>query len=78
MKTYRLAAPFLLTLLAFTPVAAQEKRALEHEDYALWNQIQDDVLSTDGRWLAYRLVPGDGDASLVIQALEGTSTTSWR
>jgi dipeptidyl aminopeptidase/acylaminoacyl peptidase len=76
MKTYRLAAPFLLTLLAFTPVAAQEKRALEHEDYAMWNQIEDDVLSTDGRWLAYRLVPGDGDASLVVQALDGDRSLS--
>lgn len=51
------------------PVAAQDTRPLDHDDYARWNRIQSDVLSKDGRWLAYRLVPGEGDATLTVQSL---------
>ncbi|NNF12311.1 MAG: S9 family peptidase [Gemmatimonadetes bacterium] len=67
----------LRTLLTLTflvalaiPVAGQEKRALDHADYARWNRIQDDVLSKDGRWLAYRLVPGEGDATMTVRHLQ--------
>ncbi len=65
-----LVAVTLFAVLAGT-VAAQESRPLDHEDYARWNRIQSDVLSKDGRWLAYRLVPGEGDATLMIRDLEG-------
>jgi dipeptidyl aminopeptidase/acylaminoacyl peptidase len=58
-------------LLIAAPLAAQEPRVLEHTDYDLWNRIQNDLMSADGSWLAYRLVPGGGDASLVIQSLAG-------
>lgn len=75
MKTSPRTRPILgvLALLALGcgPVGAQQKRALDHADYAIWNRIDDEVLSADGGWLAYRLVPGDGDARLVIRALRG-------
>ena len=70
MQTPRFTLPALLFLLASAPVSAQQKRALEHADYDRWNRIQNDVLSADGEWLAYRLVPGDGDATLMIQGLD--------
>lgn len=64
-----LALAFVAALAA--PVTGQEKRPLDHDDYARWNRIQNDVLSDDGRWLAYRLVPGEGDATLTIRDLRG-------
>ncbi len=67
MKT---AFPSIIALvLLAAPIAGQERRALDHADYDVWNRIQGDVLSTNGEWLAYRLVPGDGDALLVVQGL---------
>jgi acetyl esterase/lipase len=69
MKIARALLPILLTAVVVAPTSAQEKRPLEHTDYAIWNRLQNDVLSADGRWLAYRLVPGDGDATLTVQAL---------
>lgn len=65
----RLAVAALVCLTA--PLSAQEPKALDHADYDRWNRIQSDVLSADGRWLAYRLVPGDGGATLMIQGLSG-------
>jgi dipeptidyl aminopeptidase/acylaminoacyl peptidase len=68
----------LIGLLAFTlltsPLYAQDKRPLDHSDYDLWNRVQNDVVSRDGRWLAYRLVPGDGDARVIIRALRGDAS----
>jgi len=69
MKISGILLPFVLTAVSFAPASAQEPRALDHADYAIWNRLQDDILSANGRWLAYRLVPGDGDATLVVQAL---------
>ncbi len=63
-----LLATFCAALVA-PPAAAQEKRALDHADFDRWNRIQNDIVSTDGRWLAYRLVPGDGDATMIVRSL---------
>ncbi len=61
-----------LSILASFPLAlsAQQQVPLDHDAYAIWNSIQDEDFSRDGRWLAYRLVPGDGDAALVVENLE--------
>ena len=61
-----------LSILASFPLAlsAQQQVPLDHDAYAIWNSIQDEDFSRDGRWLAYRLVPGDGDATLVVENLE--------
>ena len=61
-----------LSILVTAPLAlsAQQKVSLDHDSYAIWKQIQDEDFSRDGRWLAYRLVPGDGDATLVVEHLE--------
>ena len=58
----------LLAALA-APLHAQQQRALDHGDYARWNEIEDREVSADGRWLAYRLVPGEGDGRLVLRSL---------
>jgi len=70
MTRARISLAFVLLALVAVPVAAQDKRVLDHTDYDIWNRIQNDVLSADGDWLAYRLTPGDGDATLVIRSLD--------
>lgn len=71
MKLARTLFPAVAALLVTLPISAQERRALDHADYDIWNRIQNDVLSADGRWLVYRLVPGDGDATMIVRALDG-------
>lgn len=50
--------------------AASGLRALDHDDYDRWNRIAGERLSPDGRWLAYALVPGDGDGAVLVRNLE--------
>ncbi len=59
---------FAVALLALTGagVSAQSTefgRPLDHTDYDRWNRIGNQTLSPDGQWLAYRVIPGDDDAS---------------
>ena len=49
----------VLTLLIPTRTEAQ-KRPLDHADYDLWNRIQNQRLSPDGRYVTYQLTPGEG------------------
>jgi dipeptidyl aminopeptidase/acylaminoacyl peptidase len=71
------ALPLLLLVIPATDALAQSAAAsaeavpLDHSAYAIWNRIGDEVLSPDGRWLAYRLQPGDGDGALLVRDLEG-------
>jgi dipeptidyl aminopeptidase/acylaminoacyl peptidase len=53
-------------LLVSTP---PPKRALTHADFDGWRSIASQVLSRDGRWLAYSYMPQDGDGELVVREL---------
>jgi hypothetical protein len=57
-------------------VFAQQKRPLTHADYDSWRSIQGTTLSRDGKYLAYALVPQDGDGEIVVHHLE--SGKEWR
>src|SRR5205085_10640020 len=45
-------------------------------DYDAWRSIQGQTLSRDGKYLAYALVPQDGDGEVVVRHLE--SGKEWR
>ena len=45
------------------------KRPLNHRDYDSWRTIQGQVLSRDGKFLAYTLFPQEGDGQLVVRNL---------
>jgi dipeptidyl aminopeptidase/acylaminoacyl peptidase len=45
------------------------KRPLNHRDYDPWKTISSQVLSRDGKFLAYALFPEEGDGELVIRDL---------
>ncbi len=56
--------------------AAAAKRALTHQDYDAWRSIQGQQLSRDGKWLAYTLVPQDGDGEIIVRNL--TTGNEWK
>ena len=72
MKIANPALTLLLLVIGTVPLGAQQKRPLDHVDYDVWNRLQNVAVSSDGLWLAYRLVPGDGEATLVLRSLSDT------
>lgn len=69
MNRYLLGCLFLLFLTA--PLFGQQKRALEPSDYAIWKQIDRQLISNDGKWVAYVAQPGEGNPTLHLY--NGTS-----
>jgi dipeptidyl aminopeptidase/acylaminoacyl peptidase len=66
----------LAALMISSAAIAQQKRPLTHADYDAWRSIQGQQLSRDGKYLAYALVPQDGDGEIVVRHLE--SGKEWR
>ncbi len=50
---------------------ATTPRAMELADILAWKSAAMTLLSTDGRWLAYRLSPLDGDSEIVVRQTQG-------
>src|SRR4051812_26495120 len=67
----------LLSAVPF-PARAQvaAKRPINHNDYDSWRSIQSQQLSADGKFLAYALIPEDGDGEMVVRNL--ASGSEWR
>ncbi len=55
---------------------ATAKRALTHQDYDSWRSIQGQTLSRDGKFIAYAVIPQDGDGEIVVRNL--ATTTEFR
>jgi dipeptidyl aminopeptidase/acylaminoacyl peptidase len=75
----KIVALFVLALFLSTSVFAQQtvqKRPLTHADYDSWRSIQGQALSRDGKFLAYALVPQDGDGEMVVRNL--ATGAEWR
>jgi dipeptidyl aminopeptidase/acylaminoacyl peptidase len=61
----------IVVLLWYAGAAfAQQKKAITHDVYDSWKSIQGTRLSSDGVWLAYALLPEDGDGELVVRNLK--------
>ena len=61
---------FVILCWGWLSVDAQTaKRPLSHRDYDSWRTIQAQVLSRDGKFLAYSLMPEEGDGVLVVRNL---------
>jgi len=63
---------FGLVLAAATLQADQQaarRKPITHDVYDGWRSIQGTRISRDGAWLAYALVPQDGDGDLVVRNL---------
>src|SRR5581483_9237196 len=75
-RRMQIAAISVFALLLSSIVLAQQKRPLTAADYDAWRSIQGQTLSRDGKYLAYALVPQDGDGEVVVRHLE--SGKEWR
>jgi dipeptidyl aminopeptidase/acylaminoacyl peptidase len=49
---------------------APHKKPIGHDVYDSWKSIQGTKLSRDGGWIAYALVPQEGDGELVVRNLK--------
>jgi dipeptidyl aminopeptidase/acylaminoacyl peptidase len=49
---------------------ADGPRPLQLADILAWKRIQGPVVSNDGQWLAYRVVPAEGEAEVVVRNLK--------
>ena len=66
-----MAFPRVLVVLVLLSVQlglmAQSKRPLSHKDYDSWRTISSQVLSRDGKWLAYAYMPQEDDGELIVR-----------
>ena len=53
-----------------SPQQGAAKRPLTHQDYDSWRSIQGANISRDGKYIAYALVPQDGDGEIVVLNLK--------
>lgn len=72
---------WLWSFRAFLPAPLRNsllplRNALTHQDYDAWRSIQGQQLSRDGKWLAYALVPQDGDGEIIVRNL--ATGTEWK
>ena len=58
------------------PAADTVKRPLTHADYDSWRTISSQTLSRDGRYLAYFVMPEEGDGEIVVRNL--VTGKEWR
>lgn len=63
-------AVFLVFLTFILLQAQTAKKPISYDVYDTWKSIQGTKLSSDGRWLIYSLVPGEGDPELVVLDLQ--------
>ncbi len=70
-------AAFLLALPATAQgQGAAGKRPLTHDDYDSWKSIRSQRISTNGQWVAYQIMPAEGDGELVVRSTR--TTTEYR
>ena len=71
----RLLVATLLLLLA--PLAAQEKRLLDHDAYERWRRISTEHIAPNGMWVAWVTAPERGDDHLFLHHLTDGATRDW-
>src|SRR5258708_17248995 len=69
MLRFRSPLPLFVVTTLFAFAQPPAKRPLHHRDYDSWRAIQSQVLSRDGKFLAYALFPQEGDGQLVVRNL---------
>lgn len=66
----------LVMSICLLPILLPAQQQLEIEDFAIWNQIENEQLSNDGRWVTYVLEPDNGDPTVVLYDTE--QAREWR
>lgn len=60
---------FLSILFPFSLFA--QKKPLDHSVYDGWQSVGERMISNDGKWVLYTVMPQEGDAVLYIQSADG-------
>lgn len=79
LATVVLAISAALTILPALVQGQQSrpvKRSLTHQDYDSWQSLNGSQISVDGRFVAYSLIPQDGDGEVVVRRLD--NGREWR
>ncbi|MGL4853555.1 MAG: S9 family peptidase, partial [Phocaeicola sp.] len=72
MRRTILVATLLLLNLPF--VTAQTPKSMTIEDLATWQRISEQRISDDGKWVACKMEPWEGDATLLLYNAQGKET----
>lgn len=59
--------PFLFSILYFVHGNSQDKKVLKPDDLRTWEQIRNDKISNNGKWISYEVVPYYGDKTLYVK-----------
>jgi len=51
------------------PAAAEIKRPFSHHDFEAWRSLSNQVITRDGRYLAYAYMPLEGDGDVIVRDL---------
>ena len=72
-RTFVSALLALALVLPFVPVKAQStaKRAMDIEDVIAYRGMGAASVSNDGKWIAYRMSPTQGDSEVIVRATTG-------
>lgn len=54
---------FLIPLISLA-----QKKPLDHHVYDAWQRVDERLISNDGKWVIYTVVPQEGDGTLYVQA----------
>lgn len=63
---------FISLFLLFPLCLLAQKKPLDHTVYDGWQSIGERMISDNGKWVVYTVTPQEGDASLFIQATNGS------
>ena len=62
----------ILTLLLLCTISSfAQKKILDHKDFDIWNVIQNDQISRDGKYVMYALQKGEADSHIKIKDGKG-------
>lgn len=76
IKARRRLMPVALLLAVVVSSFSQTRRPLSPKDFDAWRSIAGQVLSRDGKYLAYGFMPQDGDGDVVVREL--ATGKEWR
>ncbi len=69
-ESMRTLISFLFLATLREPTQAAPQKPIQLADALAWKRIQTPVVSNDGQWFAYKLVPNDGNSELVLTHIQ--------
>ncbi|MDD4820457.1 MAG: hypothetical protein PHD21_06455, partial [Flavobacteriales bacterium] len=71
MRFFKHSLPVFAVMISLSCVAQTQKRAMTHDDYALWNAISGQKITKNGSHAVYELIPQRGDSRVIIVSADG-------